>query len=165
MDVNPVDAGAEPLQFEAMTERDAPPGVVFTFVSEHRRLPSWIPGLRRLEVDESQALSPGGIGTRRTLHPVAGASGVEVVLAFEPPRRMVYSASDESLRGLLTEHRAELCRVVFRYAQRAGLSKLGRRFAAVERSPGAGAVRRRELSACRQHARAGRLHRRKRPRR
>ena len=153
-----MDAELAPIQFEAAADLDAAPEVAFALISDHRRLPSWIPGLRRVEVDESQALSPGGVGTRRTLYPVVGPFGVEVVVEFEPPRRMAYSASDASLRGLLTRHRAELwCEpsaagtrvrwvvrgvpartwwkrmlawLFVRHAQRAGLANLRRHFAA-----------------------------------
>jgi uncharacterized protein YndB with AHSA1/START domain len=157
VDRDSVEAQVAPILFDAGTELNARPEAVFAVISDHRGLPSWIPGLRRVDVDESQALSPGGIGTRRRLYPLVGASGVEVILELDPPRGIVYSASDASLRGLLTRHRAELwCEasaggtrirwvvrgipsrtwwkrviawIVFRHTQRAGLANLRRRFA------------------------------------
>jgi hypothetical protein len=150
------DTDAAPIQFHAQIEIHAPPEVVFAILSDHRGLLTWIPGLRRVDVDESGAQSPGGIGARRTHVPIAGPSGVEVIVGFELPRKMAYCASDESLRGLLTRHRSELwcesspvgtllrwsvrgepsrtwwkrilARVVFRRAQRVGLANLRRRF-------------------------------------
>ena len=158
LDRDAVAAEVPPIQFEAGIEVDAQPEAVFALISDHRQLPSWVPGLRRVEVDESQASSPGGVGTRRKLYPIIGAAGVEVVVAFEPPHRIVYSASDESLRGLLTRHRAEiscqpsaggtlirwivrgvrsrsgwkriLAKMVFRHALRGGLANLHRHFLA-----------------------------------
>lgn len=158
LDRNAGDGDVAPIQFEAETELNARPEAVFAIISDHQRLPTWIPGLRRVDVDESNAMSPGGIGTRRTLYPMVGPSGVEVIVDFDPPRRLVYCASDESLRGLLTRHRAEiscepsvsgtrirwlvrgipsrtwwrrvLAGAVFRHAQRSGLANLRRRFPA-----------------------------------
>jgi uncharacterized protein YndB with AHSA1/START domain len=163
MDRDSVETEVAPIQCEAETEINAQPEVVFAIISDHRRLPTWIPGLRRVDVDESQALSPGGIGTRRRLHPIVGPSGVEMIIEFEPPRKMVYRASDESLRGLLTRHRSEiscessaagtrlrwivrgipsqtwwkriLAKAMFSHAQQTGLANLRRRFP-VEKSIG-----------------------------
>jgi|CZKU01.1.fsa_nt_gi hypothetical protein len=97
-----------PLLVEATCELEAEPSEVFALIGDHASLPRWIPGLRRVEVDESRALSPRGVGTRRTLRMLLGSPGVEVITAFEPPARLAYSATDESLRGLCTGHIAEL---------------------------------------------------------
>jgi uncharacterized protein YndB with AHSA1/START domain len=151
------------VQFDAICELGAPPSVVFAFIANHAELPRWIPGLRRVDVDESQARSRGGVGTRRTLHALAGPPGVEIVTALEPPHRLVYSATDESLRGLCTDHSAELsciasargtvlrwtvrakppsswwrrilARLVFNLACRAGLRNLRKEFRGVKVPP------------------------------
>jgi hypothetical protein len=102
-----------PLLFDAACDLGAPPAVVFAFIADHAALPRWIPGLRRVDVDETRACSPGGVGTVRKLHALAGPPGVEIVTAFEPPACLAYSATDESLRGLCTRHTAELsCRAI-----------------------------------------------------
>ncbi|MEY2930654.1 MAG: Polyketide cyclase / dehydrase and lipid transport [Pseudomonadota bacterium] len=144
------------FQLEASCELGAAPEVVFALLSDHASLPSWVPGLRRVEVDCSNAVSPGGVGTRRTLHALAGPPGTEIITDLVAPQRLAYSATDSSLRGLLTQHRAELCcepseggtrlrwsvsgvpsqtwwkrvgaRLIFGGAQRAGLRNLRRRF-------------------------------------
>ena len=97
-----------PVLAEATCELGAEPSEVFALIGDHASLPQWIPGLRRVDVDESRALSPRGVGTRRTLRMLLAPPGVEVITAFEPPVRLVYSATDESLRGLCTRHSAEL---------------------------------------------------------
>lgn len=97
-----------PIQFKTTRYLSAPPAVVFELISDHAALPTWIPGLRRVDVDGSRATAPRGVGTRRTLYPRVGGPGTEVVVAFEPPFRLSYSATDESLRGFLTAHVSEL---------------------------------------------------------
>lgn len=149
-----IDSSTPTIQFQAEVVVNAEAEVVFAFISDHRRLPTWITGLKRVDVDESESLSPGGVGTRRTLYPIAGPSGVEVIVEFEPPHSMVYCATDASLRGMLTQHRSEisceptaagtrirwivrgvasqswwkrlLAGLVFSRAQRSGLAKLRR---------------------------------------
>jgi len=86
----------------------ASPEQVFALISDHARLPEWAPFLRRVEVDVSGAAVAGGAGTLRTLHPKLGPPGRELILALEAPRRLCYSATDESLRGLGRAHKAEL---------------------------------------------------------
>lgn len=105
-----VPSGGElpPIQFQTKRYLSAPPAVVFALISNHAALPTWVPGLRRVDVDDSRAARPGGVGTRRTLYPHVGVPGTEVVVAFEPPFRLSYSATDESLRGFLTAHLSEL---------------------------------------------------------
>ena len=144
------------LLVDLTCELPATPSEVFAVIGDHRALPRWIPGLRQVEVDDSGAKLPGGVGTRRTLRMLVGPPGVEVVTAFDPPARIAYGATDESLRGLCTQHAAELSCVptergtrlrwtvraelssswwrrfiaplMFRLVCRAGLRRLRRRF-------------------------------------
>jgi hypothetical protein len=97
-----------PIQFDCSCDLGVTEDVLFALLRDYRALPRWVPGLRRVEVDASRAASPDGVGTRRILYPRLGAAGVETITAFEPPRRLAYSASDESLRGLYTGHSSEL---------------------------------------------------------
>jgi uncharacterized protein YndB with AHSA1/START domain len=97
-----------PVQFDATCELGASPSAVFALIADHAALSQWVPGLRRVDVDDSRASTPGGVGTRRTLIPAIGPPGVEVVLAFDPPNFLAYSATDASLRGLYTRHRVEM---------------------------------------------------------
>jgi uncharacterized protein YndB with AHSA1/START domain len=99
---------SSPVQFDLSCELGAPPEVVFSLLRDHAALPEWVPGLRSVEVDVAAAEVPGGAGTVRTLYPWLGSAGRETVLALEPPWRLAYSASDESLRGLYSAHLAEL---------------------------------------------------------
>jgi uncharacterized protein YndB with AHSA1/START domain len=98
-----------PIQFDRSCDLGVTPEDLFALLRDYSALPRWVPGLRRVEVDASAAASPDGVGTRRILHPHLGVAGVETITAFEPPRRLTYSASDESLRGLYTGHWSELC--------------------------------------------------------
>jgi uncharacterized protein YndB with AHSA1/START domain len=93
---------------DAVIHLRAPASEVFALIGDHRALPRWVPGVRRVVVDDSRAESPGGVGARRTLHMVLGPAGEEVVTTFVPPVRLRYSATDESLRGLCRSHTAEL---------------------------------------------------------
>jgi uncharacterized protein YndB with AHSA1/START domain len=98
-----------PIQFDRSCDLGVTPEALFALLRDYTALPRWVPGLRRVEVDASAAASPDGVGTRRILHPHLGVAGVETITAFEPPHRLAYSASDESLRGLYTSHSSELC--------------------------------------------------------
>jgi len=121
-----------PVQFKTTRYLPAPPAVVFELISDHAALPTW-------------------------LYPRIGVPGTEVVVGVEPPFRLSYSATDESLRGFLTAHRSELhcaaygdgtelswtirgrlapswwkrwiARLVFARAIRTGVKNLERRFA------------------------------------
>jgi uncharacterized protein YndB with AHSA1/START domain len=154
-------ADASPIQFDRSCELDVAPEKLFALLRDYEALPQWVPGLSRVEVDRSWAQSPDGVGTRRTLHPKLGVAGVETITAFEPPRLLAYSASDESLRGLYTAHSSELLciptergtclrwtiraqpsaiwwkrvatRVMFGMAQQASLHRLHERFGNVSR--------------------------------
>jgi uncharacterized protein YndB with AHSA1/START domain len=97
-----------PLQLDLACELGAPPEQVFTLLADHEALPTWVPGLRRVDVDSTRAARPGGAGAVRTLHPRIGVAGCELIIEVTPPHRLVYSASDASLRGLYTAHRAEI---------------------------------------------------------
>lgn len=87
------------------------PGIqpdVFALLGNHALLPTWAPGLKQVEVDDTNATSPGGVGAVRTLYPKIGPPGRETIVAFEPDHRLAYSASDASLRGLCTGHLTEI---------------------------------------------------------
>jgi uncharacterized protein YndB with AHSA1/START domain len=101
-------AELSPLQLEATCSLPASPVEVFALISDHAALPTWVSGLRRVDVDDAHAESAGGVGTRRTLIPLLGMRGTEIVTHYEPPLRLVYSATDATLRGLLTAHSSEL---------------------------------------------------------
>jgi hypothetical protein len=92
-----------PLQLIAASSVvvDGAPLEVFALVSSHTRLPEWVPGVLRVEVDDSGAKVPEGAGAVRTLIPRFGTSGRERIT--QPDRaalRMEYFAADESLLGL-----------------------------------------------------------------
>ncbi|HTQ02767.1 MAG TPA: SRPBCC family protein [Polyangiaceae bacterium] len=97
-----------PVQFETRRYLSAPPAVVFALISDNATLPTPEPGPGRVQADEARSTLPRGAGTRRTLDPLMGIAGTEGVVAFEPPFGLSYSATDESLRGLLTAHVSEL---------------------------------------------------------
>jgi hypothetical protein len=136
---------------------------VFALISSHTRLPEWVPGLLRVEVDESDAEVPGGAGAVRTLIPRFGRRGHErITLLDHSTLRIEYSATDDSLLGLCIDHRASItCRPdgrgtlvafnvharrgpsrlrwwlgrwMFRVAVAASLSKLAQRFASRSRA-------------------------------
>lgn len=88
---------------------DAPPLDVFALVSNHARLPEWVPGVLRVEVDNSRAQVPGGAGAVRTLIPRIGRRGHERIIRVDRAAlRIDYSATDESLVGLCSDHRASI---------------------------------------------------------
>jgi uncharacterized protein YndB with AHSA1/START domain len=93
------------LQLEYTVELGAPPDAVFALLTDHKALPTWVPLLRRVEVDGQAA---GGVDTVRILHPWLGPAGEERIVEHDPPLAMSYSATDHALRGLYTQHLARI---------------------------------------------------------
>lgn len=102
-----------PLARQELTARTvfvrASPRDVFALVSNHARLPEWAPGVLRVEVDNSGAQVPGGAGAVRTLIPRFGRRGHERITRVDRAAlRIDYSATDESLVGLCSDHHASI---------------------------------------------------------
>ncbi len=101
----PNDAPANaPLQMEFSVELKAPQEQVFAFISDFSRLPEWMPTLSRVDVDNTHAQTPGGVGAVRQIRSPGGKRTYETVKRFEPPSVLAYSASDASLMGMYTNH-------------------------------------------------------------
>ena len=96
----PLPGSDEPLQFDLSCELGAPPEDVFAFITAFERLPEWMPFMLRVRVDNTRALTPGGVGAVR----VIDGRTRETVVALEAPRLLAYSASDASLLGMYTHH-------------------------------------------------------------
>jgi uncharacterized protein YndB with AHSA1/START domain len=80
------------------------PELVFAFITDFERLPEWMPLMRRCRVDDTRAVTPGGVGAVRVIDSGVGKPTEETVVAFEAPRLLAYRASDASLRGMFTDH-------------------------------------------------------------
>jgi carbon monoxide dehydrogenase subunit G len=93
-----------PIQFDLATRVNAPHETVFDFVADHEQLPTWVPGVKRVEVDNTNAALPGRVGAVRVMHPGPGGGLRETVRAFDRPWMYAYSA--KSLFGMLTDHTA-----------------------------------------------------------
>jgi len=77
---------------------------LFEYVSDADRLSEWIPGARETWSDDTEAESPKQVGSVRVISVGFGKPTREVVKVYEPPRAIAYSATDESLFGLVTDH-------------------------------------------------------------
>lgn len=94
----------QPLIFEKASCLNATQHALFDYVSDFTRLDEWVLGAKRSWVDDSHAETPGQVGAVRVIESPVGAPVREVVKAFEAPRMFAYSANDEALRGLCTDH-------------------------------------------------------------
>lgn len=93
-----------PLQFDISCDLDAKPESVFAVLADFANLPQWMPLMKRVEVDNSQAKKPGEVGAVRVIYPPLGPATRETVKAFERPWLLSYSAADENLFGMWTDH-------------------------------------------------------------
>lgn len=94
----------QPMIFEKVSCLDVSQQKLFDYVSDFTRLDEWIVGAKKSWVDDTQADRPGEVGAVRVIESPVGAPVREVVKAFEAPRMLAYSANDEALRGLCTDH-------------------------------------------------------------
>ena len=92
-----------PLQSEYTEILGASPEEVFAFISDFEALPEWMPGMNNVTVNNQQAETPGGLGAVRVITSY-GKVTQEVVRAFEPPTWLAYSATNQSLGGMYTDH-------------------------------------------------------------
>lgn len=93
-----------PLQFDVGCELGAKPAAVFDVLVDFPSMPTWMPLMKRVEVDNSKAKKPGEVGAVRVIYPPVGKATLEVVTAFERPWLLAYAATDASLMGMFTEH-------------------------------------------------------------
>lgn len=94
----------QPLQMKIVRRLGVSQDDLFTFITDFERLSEWIPGARKSWSDDSKAEVPGQVGAVRMISGAVGAPVREVVKAYEAPRLLAYSATDESLRGMFTDH-------------------------------------------------------------
>ena len=82
----------------------APQEVVFPYVADSSKLYEWIPVVRRSWADDRNAETPGREGSVRVIDSGLGRKTYEIIKLFEAPRCLAYSATDESLFDLVTDH-------------------------------------------------------------
>lgn len=93
-----------PLVLARAARLGADPTHIFAFITDFERLPEWMPLMKRVRVDNSRAETPSGVGAVRIIDSGLGKPTEETVVALEAPTLLAYSASDASLRGMLTSH-------------------------------------------------------------
>lgn len=94
----------QPLQMTYTAHLGVSQGEAFAYISDTDRLHEWIPGARKSWSDDTEAEHPKQVGSVRMIDAGIGKPTREVVRAYEPPRVLAYSATDDSLFGLYTEH-------------------------------------------------------------
>ncbi|MEM7434273.1 MAG: SRPBCC family protein [Myxococcota bacterium] len=94
----------QPLQMTYTAHLGLPQSELFAYVSDTDRLHEWIPGARKTWSDDTHAEQPKQVGSVRMIDAGVGKPTQEIVKAYEAPRLIAYSATDESLFGLLTDH-------------------------------------------------------------
>ena len=94
----------QPLQLALTCHLGATQQELFEYIADFDRLSEWIPGVRKSWTDDSNADVPGEVGAIRMISTGFGKPVREVVKAFEAPRMIAYSATDDSLRGVYTDH-------------------------------------------------------------
>ncbi len=94
----------QPLQVKIVRRLGASQAEVFDFITDFSRLSEWIPGCLKSWSDDTNAEAPGRVGAVRMISSGIGKPVREIVKAFEAPRMLAYSATDDSLFGLMTDH-------------------------------------------------------------
>ncbi len=99
-----------PFQIEHTAYFKAAPQEVFSYISDFEKIREWMPGLTRTWTDNAAAETPGGAGAVRCIRALGGKMTYETVRYMDAPDFFLYSASDESLGGMYTEHLgAQIC--------------------------------------------------------
>jgi uncharacterized protein YndB with AHSA1/START domain len=93
-----------PLQFDVSCEINAPPETVFDFLVDFEQLPSWMPLMKRVTVDNTNAVVPRQVGAVRVIDSGVGKPTLETVRAWQRPSLLSYSANDASFRGMFHSH-------------------------------------------------------------
>lgn len=93
-----------PLQFDVSCEIDAPPEAVFDFLTDFEQLPSWMPLMKKVTVDNTNAVTPRQVGAVRVIDSGVGRPTLETVRAWQRPVLLSYSANDASFRGMFDSH-------------------------------------------------------------
>lgn len=100
-----------PLQLRVTREFPVSQEQLFAMLKDFEAAPKWIPFVRHVEVDHTEATEPGGVGTIRKMRSPVGSVTEERVRAIDPPSFLAYSAADEGLWGMYTDHTSVLaCR-------------------------------------------------------
>lgn len=94
----------QPLLVEKARRLDVSQHELFDYITDFDRLSEWIIGVKRSSTDDSNAEAPGQVGAVRVIESFAGKPVREVVKAYEAPRLLAYSANDDALFGLCTDH-------------------------------------------------------------
>ena len=102
--MDPKELTNAPLQFDIACDLNASVDEVFDVIVDFENMPSWMPLMKRVEVDNTNASNPGEVGSVRVIYPPVGKPTLETVTAFERPKLLAYSAADEALMGMFTDH-------------------------------------------------------------
>lgn len=94
----------QPLVFEIARRLDVTQQELFNYVTDFDRLSEWIWAAKKTWADDTNAVVPGQVGSVRMIQGALGKPFREVVKAYEAPRMLAYSAPDDALLGLCTEH-------------------------------------------------------------
>ena len=95
----------EPLQERVQARVRVTQEELFAYVTDFEKLAEWIPMASRSYSDDTHAEAPGQVGAVRVIHATgAPKPTLETVKAFESPRLLAYSAADECLFGMFTNH-------------------------------------------------------------
>ena len=77
---------------------------LFELMTNHRRWPQIFPWLAQVTVDNSLALVPDGLGSRRVCHFGNGMVLEEVIVGWLPPQMYAYASLDENHPFGMREH-------------------------------------------------------------
>jgi hypothetical protein len=94
----------QPLLHEETRHLSVSQSELFHYVTDFERSSEWIAGALKGWTDNSNAETPGGLGSVRVIKSAAGEPIREVVKAYDAPRMFAYSAGDAAFLGLCFEH-------------------------------------------------------------
>jgi carbon monoxide dehydrogenase subunit G len=96
--IDPAQYTSAPLRAEATFQLDAPPKEVWALMSDHEAMPSYMPMVHKVTVDNSKAGTKGGVGAVRTCSIGDDAFHEEIRLS-KPNEALGYSVLDGNAMG------------------------------------------------------------------
>ncbi|MBV7327257.1 hypothetical protein KFU94_03180 [Chloroflexi bacterium TSY] len=85
-----------PLQLKKITILQVKPSVIFTALTEPEQMCRLFSWMHKIEVDNSEATEPNGLGAKRRCSFGNGMVLEEIIVGWQPPTRYAYRGVDET---------------------------------------------------------------------
>jgi uncharacterized protein YndB with AHSA1/START domain len=97
--LDPLKFTKAPLRAEKVVTLNAPPEKVWALLSDHEKLPTYVPMISKVTVDNSHASTADGVGAVRTCS-IGDMAIEEEIRLFEPNRVLAYGLRDGNPMGM-----------------------------------------------------------------